>query len=108
MFRLKILLSLSILALPVSPAIAQTPIIFENDGDTFRYTSELHGDYVYIVGSIVENGERFNLTVKPNRRVVGDFGGRPVKFSVSKRTHDRLIEKLTKETSVVVAVASPR
>ena len=108
MLRLNILLGLSILALPVSPAISQTPIVFENDGDTFRYTSELQGEYVYIVGSIVESGERFNLTVKPNRRVVGDFAGRPVKFSVSKRVRDRLIEKLTKETSVVVAVASPR
>jgi hypothetical protein len=108
MLRLRLLISMSALALSAAPVAAESPIVFREDGHTFKYTSELHGDSVHITGSVVESGESFELVVKQSGRVVGEFGGRSVRFSVSKPVRDRLIKGLDNGTSVAVAEAGLR
>lgn len=73
----------------------------ERDGYRFEYSTSLEeNDTVRIEGKMLDNGERFRLVVRPDGRVRGEFGARPVSFAVGKATSTRLLADLKTERAL--------
>lgn len=108
MLRIKALVGASLFAASMAHAADVRPSTFENEGQRYEYYSKLKGDSIRIDGVVVDSREKFSLLVKPSGWVTGNFGGRPVSYTVKKETRDRLAAKLKASEGIAVAEASGR
>ena len=103
MLRFKTVVAILVLAPAAAPAAAQAPTAFERDGTRFEYVSRVQGDVVRITGTVVQSGERFDLKVRPNGRVRGEFGNQSVSFFISRQIRDRVAARIRGEAALAVA-----
>jgi hypothetical protein len=106
MLRMKIILALSLIAVPEARAAEANPIVLVHEGERFEYYMSLDGDVVKIYGVLTTNGDKFSLVVKPSGRVTGHFGRNSVDYSVGKSTRDRLAASLKRQQFVALSDAS--
>jgi len=108
MFRTKIILALSLIAVPAAHAEEAHPIVLVHEGERFEYYVKLDNDDIKIDGILTTNGEKFSLTVRPSGRVKGYFGKDSVDYSVGKSTHDRVAARLKRQQFIAMTDASNR
>jgi len=106
MLRLKIILALSLIAVPEAHAAEANPVVLVHEGDRYEYSMNLDEDVIKIDGILTTNGDKFSLAVKPSGRVTGYFGRNSVDYSVGKSTLDRLAAKLKRQRFVALSDAS--
>lgn len=108
MLRTKIVLALSLIAVPEAHAAEADPIVLVHEGERFEYYVKLDEDDIKIDGILTTNGEKFSLTVRPSGRVKGNFGRNSVDYSVGKSMRDRVAARLKRQQVVALSDASNR
>lgn len=106
MLRMKIVLALSLIAVPEVHAAEAEPIVLVHESERYEYYMNLDGDVIKIDGILSTNGDKFSLAVKPSGRVTGHFGRNAVDYSVGKSVRDRLAGKLKRQQFVALSEAS--
>jgi hypothetical protein len=110
MLRTKIIIALSLTLVPIGISEARAaeayPIVLVHAGEKYEYYMSLDGDLIKIDGTLITNGDKFSLTVKPSGHVTGNFGRNSVDYSVRKSTRDRLAARLKSQQSIALSDAS--
>ena len=83
-------------SIPVAGAAAHAePVIVEKDGYRFSYEAhQLPDGVVRLAGRMDGRAEEFELLIQPDGRVIGDVGGRQVRFRVSRAKRERVVNEL--------------
>jgi hypothetical protein len=108
MLRSKIIFAVALAF--AAPVAAESPVLAgqgQYEGQAFQHSSRLlSGDVIRIDGNFTENGETFQLLVKPNGTVAGTVGRTPVFYRVSRAERDRLARAIAAVSEGRIASAA--